>query len=255
MFVWIFWNGQLHCPYWPLLTTLCCWCFLGFRTFLFVFSCSVACGPPACLNNTQEFPSGSCRRRHIVALLPCCRHCSYNRMRQKMCLLMSVSHSRGWTRFDKYKYSEHLGLSQYQYKWKFTIIFIIGTHRYFHYNWLDDAVDSVRWQHSGTKISLYTVVYIKYIVYTHIMYFHKFSSLVILVCWSVIHCFSFTLLHRHTLAVWWSQWTPTSPCPSTQQKRWRSIATGTSMSSVHTCEFRIFLIHWSLCRTVSHNEG
>lgn len=84
-----------RCPRWPLLTTLCCWCFLGFQTFLFVFSCSVACGPPDCLNNTLEFPSGSCRRMHIVALLPYTAAATVpNRMRQRMCL-MSVPHSRG----------------------------------------------------------------------------------------------------------------------------------------------------------------
>lgn len=41
---------------------------------------------------------------------------------------------------------------------------------------------------------------------------------------------------RHTLAVWWSPWTPTGPCPSTRQTKWRSIATGTSTNWVHTCE-------------------
>lgn len=41
---------------------------------------------------------------------------------------------------------------------------------------------------------------------------------------------------RRTLAVWWSPWTPTGPCLSTHQTKWRSIATGTSTSSVHTCE-------------------
>lgn len=41
---------------------------------------------------------------------------------------------------------------------------------------------------------------------------------------------------RHTLAAWWSPWTPTGPCLSSRQTKWRSIATGTSTSSVHTCE-------------------
>lgn len=36
--------------------------------------------------------------------------------------------------------------------------------------------------------------------------------------------------------MWWSPWTPTGPCPSTRQIKWRSIATGTSMNLVHTCE-------------------
>lgn len=55
---------------------------------------------------------------------------------------------------------------------------------------------------------------------------------------------------RHTLAVWWSPWTHTSPCPSTRQTKWRSIATGTSMSSVHTCKFTshiLFKCSWYLC--------
>lgn len=41
---------------------------------------------------------------------------------------------------------------------------------------------------------------------------------------------------RRTLAAWWSPWTPTGPCPSSRQRKWRSIATGTSMSLVRTCE-------------------
>lgn len=104
---------------------------------------------------------------------------------------MSVSHSRGWTRFDKYKYSELLGLSQYQYKWKLTIIFTIGTHHCFHNNWLDNAY-TLCGDNTPVPKLVYTL-YIEYIVSTwHIMYFHKFSCLVILVCWSVIHCFFYS---------------------------------------------------------------
>ena len=50
-----------------------------------------------------------------------------------------------------------------------------------------------------------------------------------LLCFSPSSC-------RRTSAAWWSLWTPTGPCPSSHRRRWRSTATGTFTSSVHTCE-------------------
>lgn len=58
--------------------------------------------------------------------------------------------------------------------------------------------------------------------------------------WNHINCISSP--SRHTLAAWWSPWTPTGPCLSSRQTKWRSIATGTSMSSVHTCESTFWVL-------------
>ncbi len=68
--------------------------------------------------------------------LHCCRHCSYNWMRQRMCL-MSGLQSRGvWIQC-----SVLLGCHDTSILWNFTItiIFMIGKHYYFHYDWLDYA--------------------------------------------------------------------------------------------------------------------
>lgn len=145
VFVWIFWNGQLQTPL-SILATFDHPVLLMFPEIPNIFVCVLLFSCLRAPRLSEQYPGipiWIVQTEAYCSFTPlhCCRHCSYDRMTQKMCLLMSVSHSKGWTRFDKYKYSELLGLSQYQYKWKFTItiFFIMGTHCYFHYNWLDDA--------------------------------------------------------------------------------------------------------------------
>lgn len=109
MFVWDVWNWLFQTPL-PSLATFDHLMLLMLPGIPNIFVCVLLFGCLRAPRLSQQYPGIPIWVVQTDAYcsstpLCCCRHCSYNRTRQRMCL-MSVPHSRGsWTRFDKYEYS------------------------------------------------------------------------------------------------------------------------------------------------------